>query len=106
MGYLLKKRRFTHIVITTGSLALAWTAPVKMADNTAIGTITDYVIYYSTTPIMGTDAAYSNSQSVGSAALSYTLTGLISGQIYYVAVAAVVGGVTGNPSAEFTGSAA
>lgn len=108
MGYTLKKKRFTTgaPVIIPGSLSLAWVAPLTMADGSAVGTITNYFIYFSTTSVMGTDGSYSNSQSVGSAALAYVLTGLTQGQTYYLAVVAVVNGQLSTPSTEISGVAA
>jgi predicted RNA-binding protein with TRAM domain len=74
---------------TTTGAALSWTAPT----DTGGATITNYLI----TPYVGTTAG--TPVSVGSAATTHTLTGLIPGTTYTFTVQTVTGNGTGPASA-------
>lgn len=66
-----------------GSATLSWTAPTQNTDGSSLTDLAGYTIYYGTS-----DSNLSNSVSV-SALTSYSISGLVVGQTYYFAIAAV-----------------
>lgn len=70
-----------------------WILPTKMADGSAIGTITGQTIYYDTVSRMGTTTPYSTSVPVGNGvSTSLVIPGLAAGTYYY-ALTVTVGGI-------------
>jgi hypothetical protein len=86
---------FLILVATTfaGSAVLTWTPPTTNTDGTPITNLQGYKVYYGTT--MG--GAYPNSLTIANpSATTTTITGLASGDWYFVATAyktAVSGGL-------------
>lgn len=72
-----------------GSIALNWVAPATMGDGSAVTGLTGYKVYWSQVPY---DINPPNSASVaGAGTLTYTVTGLASGN-WYLWVSAVTSG--------------